>query len=297
MTPRLRIAVRLLGYTVALAALAMIGRLFVKSGASLTSVRLSAAHVAGMLLFGLVGLSFHALLWRATLARLGLRMPLASGLRVWTLSQLTRYAPAGGVWQLLSRGYLTAREGGNAGTASASLPLEVLIALSSGLLVALGVHLFRQALPMPQLWLPVLAALLVPLFWKAPLQWIASRLKVSFVSLPARTVVALLAGYAGTWLWWGLGLCLLVQPLYPLPLATAPILSARFALAWITGFLAIVTPSGLGVRELVMAKLFAPLLPAPAALALPLLARLWLVTCELLGALLVHGWHRLRRRS
>jgi hypothetical protein len=54
--------------------------------------------------------------------------------------------------------------------------------------------------------------------------------------------------------------------------------------AYAVGFLALVTPAGLGVREGVLTLALAQVMPAGAALAVALLSRLWMMLVELLGA-------------
>ena len=57
-------------------------------------------------------------------------------------------------------------------------------------------------------------------------------------------------------------------------------LCALYTLAWLFGFLSMITPAGLGVREGAFA-LLAPELPADALVLLMIVARLWLFAVEL----------------
>jgi hypothetical protein len=95
-----------------------------------------------------------------------------------------------------------------------------------------------------------------------------------------------------SWLgWWILGLLM--------PMAVGGSLSASigqapvFVMAPIAGFLALVAPGGLGVREMVISYALASSLGATAALAAALLARGVAIASELLGWLLARWWeHR-----
>lgn len=99
-----------------------------------------------------------------------------------------------------------------------------------------------------------------------------------------------------SWLgWWVVGLLM--------PLAVGGGLSSAvshasiFVIAPIVGFLALVAPGGLGVRETAISYALAPSLGASAALAAALLARGVAIGSELLGWLLAMWWERSKRSS
>jgi glycosyltransferase 2 family protein len=63
-----------------------------------------------------------------------------------------------------------------------------------------------------------------------------------------------------------------------------PLAAAAYAAAYAAGFLSLLTPAGLGVREGVLVVALAPVLPAGPALVVALLSRLWMMLAELAGA-------------
>jgi uncharacterized membrane protein YbhN (UPF0104 family) len=95
--------------------------------------------------------------------------------------------------------------------------------------------------------------------------------------------------------WWVLGL------LMPMSVggsfANALDQASIFVIAPIFGFLAMVAPGGLGVREAVISYALAPSLGASAALAAALLARGIAIGSEILGWLLAKLTERLAARS
>jgi len=101
---------------------------------------------------------------------------------------------------------------------------------------------------------------------------------------PPGTVALLTVGYAAYWLLTGLAFAVFVRSLYPLPAAEVPLVAAAYAAAYAAGFLSLLTPAGLGVREGVLVVALAPVLPAGPALVVALLSRLWMMAFELLGA-------------
>jgi uncharacterized membrane protein YbhN (UPF0104 family) len=97
-------------------------------------------------------------------------------------------------------------------------------------------------------------------------------------------VAILVVGYAVYWAVTGLAFAALVASMYPLAPADVPQVVAAYA----AGFLALLTPAGLGVREGVLVVALAPVLPAGPALVVALLSRLWMMLVELAGAAVAH---------
>jgi len=65
-----------------------------------------------------------------------------------------------------------------------------------------------------------------------------------------------------------------VASLYPLAATDVPVVVAAYAAAYAVGFLALLTPAGLGVRE--------------GVLVVALISRLWMMLVELAGAAVAH---------
>jgi hypothetical protein len=110
----------------------------------------------------------------------------------------------------------------------------------------------------------------------------------------ASTVALLVAGYAVYWAVTGLAFAALVASLAPLAADDIPLVVAAYAAAYAAGFLALLTPAGLGIREGVLVVALAPVLPAGPALVVALVSRLWMMLVELAGAALTHFLARRR---
>jgi len=104
----------------------------------------------------------------------------------------------------------------------------------------------------------------------------------------AGTVAWLVAGYAAYWVVTGLAFAALVASLYPLAAGDVPLVVAAYAAAYAAGFLALLTPAGLGVREGVLVIALTPVLPAGPALVVALVSRVWMMLVELAGAGIAH---------
>lgn len=257
-------------------------------------------------------------LWAVALARVT-PTPVAAGARIWFLSNLARYVP-GNVWSFVGAVELARREGAPRRTTLAVMALTQALSVGVALLVGLPVlvaewaRLGRSAL----LGLAVLVglSLLVLLLWRPLERFVRGRYPDLGLVLdrllrrgggdaggdapmvPSRGVVAGLAG--GYLLYWGLiGLAFaaLVRSIFPLAASGIPLAVAGYAAGYAVGFLSLLTPAGLGVREGVLVLALSPVIPAGPALVIALVSRLWLMLFDLLGALVAYAIERALHRS
>jgi glycosyltransferase 2 family protein len=234
-----------------------------------------------------------ACLWGLALHRAaGTRV--AAGARIWFLSNLARYVP-GNVWSYVGAVELARREGVARRVTLAVMALTQI--LSVGVAVAAGLPVLlaeRARLGRPALLgaLVVAAAAALAAVFRRQLLGLARRRMPGFdpagLAPSAATVAWLAAGYAVYWAVTGLAFAALVASLYPLAPADVPVVVAAYAAAYAAGFLALLTPAGLGVREGVLVVALAPVLPAGPALVVALLSRVWMMLVELAGAGVAH---------
>lgn len=234
-----------------------------------------------------------ACLWGLALHRAaGTRV--AAGARIWFLSNLARYVP-GNVWSYVGAVELARREGVARRTTLAVMALTQV--LSVGVAVAAGLPVLlaeRARLGRPALLgaLVVAAVAALAAVFRRQLLGLARRRMPGFdpadLTPSAGTVALLAAGYAVYWAVTGLAFAALVASLYPLAPADVPLVMAAYAAAYAAGFLALLTPAGLGVREGVLVVALAPVLPAGPALVVALLSRVWMMLVELAGAGVAH---------
>jgi hypothetical protein len=72
------------------------------------------------------------------------------------------------------------------------------------------------------------------------------------------------------------------------PLGRVLFILGANALAWTVGFLAFLTPNGLGVREATLAFVLKTIMPASVATLVSLIARVWITVAE--GIIVAAGW-------
>ena len=235
-----------------------------------------------------------AALWGEALRRAaGTR--LRAGARIWFLSNLARYVP-GNVWSFVGAVELARRVGVARRTTLAVMATTQALSVGVALLVGLPVLLAERAsLGRPALLgaaaLAVAAAAAVAL--RGQLLGLARRrwpeLDAADLVPSAGTVALLVAGYAAYWAVTGLAFAALVRSLVPLAASAVPLVVAAYAAAYAVGFLALVTPAGLGVREGVLVVALAAVMPAGPALLVALVSRLWMMLAELAGAAVAGG--------
>lgn len=237
--------------------------------------------------------------WRSILRGLGGTLPYHRAARAWFLSNILRYIP-GNIWQYLGMAELAAQDGVPRLVTLTSIVLHQVLSIAAGLALAAAYfaafsgtgaahRLGGDWLPRlrPLLWLVPLGLLLLqPRLLERFLNWALARLHrpAVQVTLTWRQIWLLLLRYLLVWLAMGLSFAALVRAITPVSWAEVPYLIATWAAAYVAGFLSLLTPSGLGVREGVMVLLLAAIVPVPVAAVIAIVARIWMVVGELLGA-------------
>lgn len=257
----------------------------------------------------LILLLFHfplgGLTWHLVLQGLGERLSVVRCMAIMTVTQIGKYAP-GKVWFTLGRMSLASREGIPTVKSLASVALEIGFALLAAALL-LGVGIIVMLLQGEQLpWfvhidfvliaVGLLAAL--PPLLNRLLRWTlrllrqpAFELKLSY---PA--ILGLTALYMLDWFVQSVGCYVLINSFYPLHIRHLPILVGGYSVSWIIGFLVIVVPAGLGVREWFYTEILNRAMVPPLDTISAIITRVWLTTSELLMALICLPFLRHRQK-
>ena len=215
----------------------------------------------------------------------GYRVPYVDVARIYFTAQMAKYIPGGGVWEAVGRSVLYRRAGISLIHGATAMLYETgLIILASGTVGSLAI---ARTLP-PALAAAAIAATagltVTMLAWpQLPFRLLRATGVKRFRDIPMVTHGAVLQAFLLFLCFWvvaGLAFCLLLKgsvsncPATPLTCVTT------LAAGWTVGFLAIVTPGGLGIREGVLAFLLQPLFPVAVVAALVVLARVQWMTCE-----------------
>jgi hypothetical protein len=233
----------------------------------------------------------------------GRTLPFLVGARIWFISNLGTLLP-GRVWGIIQMGAMSTEQGIGAVAAGTASIINAAVNIACGM--AVGVIAGA----------PIFAAYLGDLAWMA---WVAAGLAIIGVCLlpvllpyvfrfarerfhvaapaerpPARVLVVSAAANIIAWILYGAAFQYLARGVLGITNGSLTQHTAAFATSYVLGYLAIVVPAGVGVREAALQKvlLIAGLATAPQAVALSLVSRLWLLIIQLAPALLFLAYRR-----
>lgn len=267
--------------------------------------------VSGAFLVG--GWLFEILMWQRLIVRFGGRIPYWAAVRIWLASGVAKYVP-GKIWQPLSLTLRCQERGVRPEVTFAALSLfQVVLVLAVGPIAALYLLTWgrRGALeawmgPYAVWWAIVAAAPLVLfLLWPRAIVAVANAVltRVGREPLPSDLSARDLAGVFGISLLAWVGFCggfaalaLAVLPDDgPLWREVVPHAVAAYPIAFAVGFVSVLTPSGLIVRDGMLFLLLAPVVGRDSALIVALAMRVWEIALDAVACACAIGWPGLRR--
>jgi uncharacterized membrane protein YbhN (UPF0104 family) len=257
---------------------------------SSTVGQMSPLGLAGALALAFVGLASSVLVWRCALGEVGTVLPISSAANVYLVGQLGKYLP-GSVWAFV----VQMERGRQVGLTRLRTLAASVLAVGFNLVTGAAVGIFAvPSIADGARWrYAVVAAVLVAcaVTLNPPaLRWSAT----AGLRLLGRTPIAVNVSWRGigeaiSWSllgWAAYGTCLWVLVLLAggPALESLPLCFAGIALAMIAGFVIVLAPSGIGVREAVLVAVLAPVLDHGPALAIALILRLLFTIADLVSA-------------
>jgi len=243
--------------------------------------------VAGATLCALGGWLCMMLVWNEVISDLGSSLPPSATVRVMSVVQLAKYLP-GGVWafaaqvELGSEYLVPRRRSATAGVVSLALTFALALAIA-----AVVLPLVSTAAALHYWW----ALAIAPVIGVCLLPPVLGRLVDGALALvrqqplerrPSMGGIARALGWAALgWLLWGLQVWLLIRDLTGLGTRALPVAIGGFALAWAAGTMIVLTPGGLGARELALIAVLTPIMPRGEALAIALVSRATMTFADL----------------
>lgn len=253
------------------------------------------AELLASILLLIIAMVWGVFVWHRVIARYDtpeLRFPVL--LRIWFLSNLARYVP-GKIWQFVGAVQL----GRRAGLAPPVVLTSMVIHTGLTLVSAALVSLFVLPTVLDELGVLGGAVLLTaagsglvlvhPVVLNFGLGMLPERISTEGLSWTGSwgDGIRLLALATVAWIIYGAAFAMFADSLVGIPLAMVPGLIAANALAFLIGFLVMVTPGGLGAREAALTLLLGPLGSLGLAAVIAVAFRLWLILAEVVGAALV----------
>ena len=227
--------------------------------------------------------------WQAILKKMQITLPLNKCLKVSFVSMMGKYLP-GKVWTVLGKVYLSDKEGVPKAEALTSVVIEIVLELVASIFFFF-LYLFslmEQPLLSPKvlylLGLILLAGMgfLHPKVFYTLLNILLRTLKKETIpeAIKYRDIIQIFLFYIVIVLMQGIAFYLFVNALLYVPFQNLVGLTACFAIAGAIGTLSFFAPSGLGVREGILALLLSTYIISPVAVLISLLARLWVTLVE-----------------
>ncbi|MBI9114774.1 lysylphosphatidylglycerol synthase transmembrane domain-containing protein [Sanguibacter suaedae] len=263
--------------------------------------RLAWTTVVLSFVLGLVALFANMMSWRGAMAGVGAPLPMAAAARVFLISQLGKYVP-GSVWPVLVQVELTKERGISRvrSTTGALVGMAVGVVTSASVASVLLVTSAQDALDdywFVLLVVPLGVTALTPPVLRRLLTVAAKATRKEIVppDLTWRGLLTSSAWSALMWVAFGFHAWVVVRDLLPDGAPGIALTIGAFALAWLVGFLMILAPAGVGVRELALVVALGGALSVPDALALALVSRVLLTVGDAIaggGALFLARPHR-----
>jgi hypothetical protein len=241
----------------------------------------------------LVGLGASVLTWRVALRELGALVGVRAASKIYLLGQLGKYLP-GSVWALAAQMELARNAGvprmkGFAASVVA-IGVNVVTGLAIGLLVVPSVVTGGA-------WRTIVLVVLLGACAAALSPPVLTRLVDFGLRLVRRPAVERAISWQGilaasgwsvvSWVSYGTSVWVLAVAVGAPAGESLPLCLGGMALAMTVGFLVVVAPSGIGVREAVIVASLSPVLDRSEALAVALLARLVFTVADLVAAAVV----------
>jgi uncharacterized membrane protein YbhN (UPF0104 family) len=218
-----------------------------------------------------LALGFSAWFWNCLMVVFGAKPRGLGVIRAYYIGHLGKYVP-GKAWSVFLRSALIQPFGLRLGVGAITGFYEVLTTMAAGALLAAAIFLFQPPEVPGLSWNPVFTGLLLLALLGLPLlpgvfNRLVSRLAARFqhvesFRLPPLGHETLASGLLATscgWVLLGVSLWAMLQAVLPdPPELNGPLLAqliASLGLAYVAGFLAIVVPGGIGVREIFLLEL------------------------------------------
>ncbi|HDL04061.1 MAG TPA: flippase-like domain-containing protein [candidate division Zixibacteria bacterium] len=245
--------------------------------------------------------------WRTILHGFGHHVKLHESFRVVYLANLGRYIP-GKVWQVIGMVGLAREVNVPAKTSLASFALVQAYALPASFLLVL---MLLGGFDMPAslvvysnivyIFMAVVFLLFLILFiWPAGLDWALNKIlklfrQESISYKPSfQNRIAIFIWYIITWLLFGFSFHFFLKALIAQPPLSASFTTGAYIAAYNLGYIAIISPGGLGVREGVMTLLLAGSLGQPIAASIALIHRVLITIAEAVMSLLALLTYKLK---
>lgn len=240
----------------------------------------------------------NGLSWHLIVKALGGTVNLKVNLKVWMLSNLSRFIP-GGFWQYPTRILMSSNQRISKTIATTAVVVETLFNLLVGSLVVIvtilffGINIKQEAINF------IGAMLLILLFFfyclssskilNSLLRILAKLLKkkIDRINLNSKYIPLLCLSFYLQFVLAGASLFFLSRGVIELEFSQLPTFIGIYAASWLLGYITILAPGGLGIQEISIAAFLSNFMPLPLASILAITLRVCLYISEIFTIILV----------
>lgn len=265
--------------------------------------RLSPAVFVLALLFGGVAAFFNGMSWRSSYKALDILLPLRSAFHVFLISQVAKYIP-GSVWPIVTQMEMAKERGFSRSRAATASVISMLIGLLTAAVTSTTLFLFGEGAALSDYWyvilvIPLVALLLYPPVLSRLLSALGRLFRRPFdaSNLNGSQIAASVAWALLMWVSFGGHSWFILKDLIPTDTPSFGQAMGAFALAWAAGFLFVIAPAGVGVREAALVIALGGTLGRSDALAFAIVSRVILTIVDVVGALVGVALGKLKSRS
>ncbi|MEO0095117.1 MAG: lysylphosphatidylglycerol synthase domain-containing protein [candidate division WOR-3 bacterium] len=228
--------------------------------------------------------------WKITLKMFGENISFRKSLEIIALTQVGRYIP-GKVWAIAGQSILAKRENISIQNAVTSVVLMNVGYVIANLIITslcIGLSTIRFSLFSSFILVFIFIGglcLMHPFIINKIIHTVKKlfkkdisidRVPITFLNSLTLVIIFVVGGIIQA-----IGFCFLVHSFYDLKLEIYPLIIGSYAGAWVLGFLAIIMPAGIGVKEGALAYFLSFYIPHSVAIISSILARVWITVGEL----------------
>lgn len=237
---------------------------------------------------------FQVFIWQKILIDNGYSISFWKSYKIFTLSNLGRYIP-GKVWQVLGMMYMAEKENIPKSVTAVSAVFVLLLSIIAGAFFVCATFLsnwdFIEKFHIDYfiLLLPLCLFSLHPRIMNFVVVLLGKIFKREMQTLNYNTkkLLKYLSLYFFFWLVYGVSFSLFLSGIYPLNSIKEYItIAGIYPSAFLVGYLTLIVPGGIGVREGVVAMLLSYFMPPAVASTIAILSRVWFSAVELISVLL-----------
>jgi uncharacterized membrane protein YbhN (UPF0104 family) len=243
-----------------------------------------------------LGFFLMSLGWRNILRNLKEKIGIKKAFFIWAKSEMAKYIP-GMVWTAVGRVYLIKK---NKAKTFLSVLIEIGMKVISSLIVSLILiyPLIKDVVNVYFIIVLIILGLIAahPSVFQKVLNLGIKIIKKDSIKIKIKysAMLHILLIYIVSWFIIGSGFSLMVFSLYPIDFSLIIPTIGIFCISWAAGFLFLIMPGGIGVREAMIVLLFQNYIPATIAIIISIIGRIWWTLGDilvLLAAKIVNKTH------